>query len=133
VLKQNLTHAAWDAATRLGNFDSIVVAYRSHPRLLESLQSVAPGAIVRLLKSANDLHLAKKYGAPGTESRRGGGVLTAREAQVLDLVAAGASNRDVANALFISESTVKVHLRHAYEKLGARSRADAVALWLTRP
>ena len=60
-------------------------------------------------------------------------MLTAREAQVLDLVAAGASNRDVANALFISESTVKVHLRHAYEKLGARSRADAVALWLTRP
>jgi ATP/maltotriose-dependent transcriptional regulator MalT len=131
--KKELTQAAWDTANRLGNLDSVVIAYRGYPPLLAEFQSDAAGAILRLLESANDLQLAKKCGLTGPQGRRRGGVLTAREVEVLDLVAAGASNRAVAKALFISESTVKVHLRHVYEKLGARSRADAVALWLTRP
>lgn len=131
--RAKLTQAAWDAANRLGNFDSIVVAYRGYPPLLAEFRSAGAGAILRLVESANDLHLAKKYGLRGPTGRRRGGVLTAREVQVLDLVTAGASNQAVAKALFISESTVKVHLRHIYEKLGARSRADAVALWVTRP
>ena len=131
--KDEAANAAWEAAVRLGNFDSIVVAYRAHPQLLVNFASVGASALLGLLKSANDLQLAKKYGIAGAESaRRGGGELTNREEEVLNLVAAGASNREVAQALFISESTVKVHLRHAYEKLGARSRADAVAQWLTR-
>jgi DNA-binding CsgD family transcriptional regulator len=130
--KAELTQAAWNAANRLGNFDSIVVAYRGYPPLLAGFRSAGAGAILRLVESANDLHLANKYGLSGPQGRRRGGVLTAREVQVLDLVAAGASNQAVAKALYISESTVKAHLRHIYEKLGARSRADAVALWITR-
>ena len=55
------------------------------------------------------------------------GSLTAREAEVLELVASGGSNREIARRLFISEPTVKVHLRHIYEKLGVRNRAEASA------
>lgn len=53
--------------------------------------------------------------------------LSEREREVLAAVASGASNRDAAAMLFISESTVKSHLSHAYGKLGVDSRVDAVA------
>lgn len=55
-------------------------------------------------------------------------LLTARELEVLREVAAGGSNRDVARELFVSEATVKTHLAHIYEKLGAVDRAAAVAI-----
>lgn len=53
--------------------------------------------------------------------------LTPRELEILRLVAGGASNRDAAAELFISEATIKTHLLHAYDKLGVRDRAAAVA------
>ena len=52
--------------------------------------------------------------------------LSERELDVLRLIASGASNREAAGKLFISESTVKTHLLHIYEKLGVRDRAAAV-------
>ncbi len=51
--------------------------------------------------------------------------LTARELQVLKLVARGMSNKDVADALYISENTVKNHVRHILEKLHLHSRMEA--------
>ena len=54
-------------------------------------------------------------------------VLTPREHQVLDLVASGWSNRAIADELTVSEHTVKFHVRSLLEKLGADTRADAVA------
>ncbi len=54
--------------------------------------------------------------------------LTAREIEVLQLVVAGQRNREIGEKLFISEETVKVHLKHIMEKLGARDRTHAVAL-----
>ena len=59
--------------------------------------------------------------APGNEP------LSAREREVLALVAKGTSNRDIARELFISEATVKTHLTHLYGKLGVKDRAAAVA------
>ena len=53
--------------------------------------------------------------------------LSARELEVLELVAAGNTNREAAARLFISEATVKTHLLHIYEKLGVSDRAAAVA------
>jgi len=52
--------------------------------------------------------------------------LTDREMEVLKLVAKGASNRDIAKALFISENTVKNHVRNILEKLQIHSRMEAV-------
>ncbi|MFJ6353056.1 LuxR C-terminal-related transcriptional regulator [Streptomyces sp. NPDC092046] len=54
--------------------------------------------------------------------------LSAREHEVLELVAKGTSNREIAAELFISEATVKTHLTHVYAKLGAKDRAAAVAV-----
>ncbi|RKN05705.1 response regulator [Streptomyces radicis] len=53
--------------------------------------------------------------------------LSAREREVLRLVAKGTSNRRIAAELFISEATVKTHLAHVFAKLGANDRAAAVA------
>ncbi|WP_055722300.1 response regulator [Streptomyces niveiscabiei] len=54
--------------------------------------------------------------------------LSAREREVLALVAKGTSNREIARELFISEATVKTHLTHLYAKLGVSDRAAAVAV-----
>lgn len=59
-------------------------------------------------------------------SRSSGERLTAREAEVLSLVAEGRSNRDIGRALFLSEATVKSHLVHIFSKLGVGSRTAAV-------
>ncbi|MFG2478500.1 response regulator [Streptomyces fagopyri] len=58
--------------------------------------------------------------------------LSAREREVLALVAKGTSNREIARALFISEATVKTHLTHLYAKLGVNDRAAAVAVGYDR-
>ncbi|GHE93718.1 hypothetical protein GCM10017786_28120 [Amycolatopsis deserti] len=57
--------------------------------------------------------------------------LTAREVQVMELLAAGHSNRHIARQLVISERTAKTHVTHILRKLGVTSRAEAIACWLT--
>ncbi|MGP9612666.1 response regulator [Brachybacterium sp. AOP42-B2-9] len=52
--------------------------------------------------------------------------LSPRETEILEALATGATNREVAKALFISESTVKTHLVHLYDKLGVDSRTSAL-------
>jgi DNA-binding NarL/FixJ family response regulator len=54
--------------------------------------------------------------------------LTARELEVLKLVARGLSNRQIGESLFLSEATVKTHLAHVYAKLSVRDRVQAVVL-----
>jgi DNA-binding NarL/FixJ family response regulator len=58
--------------------------------------------------------------------------LTVREIEVLSHVAGGNRNRDIAERLFISEETVKVHIKHIMEKLGASDRTQAVAIAVRR-
>jgi DNA-binding NarL/FixJ family response regulator len=58
--------------------------------------------------------------------------LTPREIDVLRHIAGGNRNRDIANQLFISEETIKVHVKHIMEKLGASDRTQAVAIAISR-
>jgi DNA-binding NarL/FixJ family response regulator len=60
-------------------------------------------------------------------TRQSAGSLSEREAQVLRLVAAGKTNRDIAEALFISEKTVARHVSNIFDKLGVASRTAAAA------
>ena len=60
------------------------------------------------------------------------GRLSARELEVLSLVANGASNGQIAHALHISEATVKSHLLHIFGKLGVADRTAAVTVALQR-
>jgi two-component system response regulator DesR len=55
-------------------------------------------------------------------------LITGRERDVLDLIAAGATNREIADRLFLSPHTVKEHTSTLYRKLGARNRAEAVQI-----
>ncbi len=63
--------------------------------------------------------------APNTAQQQTLGI-TARELEVLTLVARGFSNREIATQLFVSENTVKTHCARAFEKLGAARRTQAV-------
>ena len=58
--------------------------------------------------------------------------LTAREVEVLQHVSGGNRNRDIAEILKISEETVKVHLKHIMDKLGAKDRTQAIAIAVRR-
>ena len=58
--------------------------------------------------------------------------LTAREVEVLQQVAGGNRNRDIGDLLHISEETVKVHIKHIMDKLGAKDRTQAIAIAVRR-
>ena len=100
------------------------------------LGAIEAGAVGYLLKDAPpaDLLAAVRSAAEGDSTlspvvanRLMTRVRTPRELEVLKLVAAGSSNRDIGKVLFLSEATVKSHLVHIYDKLGVRSRTSAVA------
>jgi DNA-binding NarL/FixJ family response regulator len=90
-----------------------------------------PGVQQRLLSAA-----ARSAGLPGSPGAAqapgppgaspGDGDLTPREAEVLRLIAAGASNREIARALFVSEATVKTHVNRIFAKTGSRDRVQAM-------
>jgi ATP/maltotriose-dependent transcriptional regulator MalT len=62
------------------------------------------------------------------EARREQLGITPRELQILEAVAAGLSNREIAERLYVSENTVKTHAARLFDKLGARRRTQAVQL-----
>ncbi|MFC3575478.1 response regulator [Streptomyces yaanensis] len=88
--------------------------------LFTAVRAAAQGRTV--LSPAVASRLVSAVRAPGNEP------LSAREREVLALVAKGTSNREIARVLFISEATVKTHLTHLYAKLGVNDRAAAVAV-----
>ena len=88
--------------------------------LFTAVRAAAHGRTV--LSPAVASRLVSAVRAPGNEP------LSAREREVLVLVAKGSSNREIARELFISEATVKTHLTHLYAKLGVSDRAAAVAV-----
>jgi len=87
--------------------------------LFNAVRQAAAGRTVLSPAVASRLVSAVRSPAPSP--------LAARERQVLELVARGTSNRDIARELFISEATVKTHLSHVFTKLGVTDRAAAVA------
>jgi DNA-binding CsgD family transcriptional regulator len=62
------------------------------------------------------------------ETTRGDLGITRRELEILELVALGMSNREIAGKLFVSENTVKTHCSRAFDKLGAKRRTQAVQM-----
>lgn len=93
------------------------------------LKDSPPTDIVRAIVTATRGQMMLAPQAAAVLARRvgGGPVLTAREIEILNLLAAGRTNRELARQLFISEATVKSHLTNIYGKLGVESRAGAVA------
>jgi DNA-binding NarL/FixJ family response regulator len=93
--------------------------------LFRAVRAAASGDAV--LAPAVATRLVGQLRAPGSAATPSPEPISARELEVLELVAGGASNREAAERLFISEATVKTHLIHIYSKLGVNDRAAAVA------
>ncbi|QXE38416.1 response regulator transcription factor [Streptomyces sp. GMY02] len=94
-------------------------------RLVEAIRSVAAGE--SLLSSKATLHVLERVRSMAEGPRVGTYSLTAREAEVVDLVAQGLSNHEIAARLDLSPLTVKTHVSRIMVKLGARDRAQLVA------
>ena len=120
----------------------ILTAYDTEERVLAALKA---GAVGYVLKGAPAGEIAQairavagggSYLTPRVAARvvaqvnapRRSGLLTARERQVLRLVARGRSNKQIARDLAITERTVKFHMTSIFNKLGADNRAQAIAI-----
>ncbi|HEY9375571.1 MAG TPA: response regulator transcription factor [Jiangellaceae bacterium] len=103
---------------------------RSSPEvLIEGIKVVATGA--GLLSPTVTRRLIEEFAhqpGPPNPPHASVNALTQREREVLSLVGAGLSNRELAARLFISEATVKTHIRRIMMKLGLRDRVQAVVL-----
>jgi DNA-binding NarL/FixJ family response regulator len=104
-----------DAAQR----NEILSRYREHTARFESVAARRDAAIAEVIP------LQPQVQELGQEP-------TAREIEVLQLISDGLVNREIGVRLFLSEETVKSHVRHLLAKLQARSRAHAVAVGLRR-
>jgi DNA-binding NarL/FixJ family response regulator len=117
----------------------VVTTFDSEADVLPAIEAGATGYLLKdatpqeLLRAVRAAHRGESVLAPsvagqlmGHVRRPGGPGLSKRELEVLRHVAEGASNREVARRLFISEASIKTHLLHIYDKLGVRDRAAAV-------
>jgi DNA-binding NarL/FixJ family response regulator len=119
----------------------VFTAYSERALLARGLESGAKGYVLKEAPHETLLRAIEKVAGGETfidpalipalaTSRDGGEILTAREREILQLLADGYSNADVATKLFISQETVKSHVRHILAKLEAETRTQAVAIAL---
>jgi DNA-binding NarL/FixJ family response regulator len=133
------------AAIRSEYPDAQIIILTTFEGDVEVQRALAGGARAYLIKStplAEFLDVIRKVAMgrtylPGHVARTlaehvGGDILSDREVQILTRVANGSRNREIGAQLAISEDTVKSHLRHVLEKLGAKDRTEAVAIGIRR-
>lgn len=119
-------------AVRAGAAGYLVHGRFTPDELVQAVQDVHEGRTALSPAVAPALFEALRDGTgpggasmPHAQSR-----LTEREVEVLDLIAQGLSNTEVAQRLYVSAKTVKNHINRAYGKLGVTTRAQAIAAWL---
>jgi len=96
-------------------------------QLISAVRTVAGGNA--LLSPAITKHVIRQFAKiPRPVPPKELGDLTAREQDILRLIAAGLSNAEIGHRLYISETTVKTHVTHILQKLGLRDRVQAVVL-----
>jgi DNA-binding NarL/FixJ family response regulator len=97
------------------------------------LKNMPPSELVQVIRQ---VHAGKKRVPPEVAAHLAEHMsdeeLTTREIDVLRRIAGGNRNRDIAELLFISEETVKVHIKHIMDKLGAKDRTQAIAIAVRR-
>jgi DNA-binding NarL/FixJ family response regulator len=116
----SLMHSVWDP---------VVCALRASPELARVTASddLLRPMLEEVYQRSHDSGLARRAGFRTRASGSPSDVLSPREREVLGLIARGLRNHEISEALFIADSTTKVHVRHILEKLGVRTRTEAVA------
>ncbi|MBP2320190.1 DNA-binding NarL/FixJ family response regulator [Kibdelosporangium banguiense] len=117
----------------------VLTTFDTDSDVLPAIEAGATGYLLKdasteeLLRAVRAAHQGQSVLSPSVANRLVGqvrkpqrGTLSPRELEVLRLVAAGATNREAASKLFISEASIKTHLLHIYAKLDVRDRAAAV-------
>jgi len=120
----------------------MLTTFEGDVEIQRSLEAGARGYLLKsmppkdLAEAIRQVHRGKKRIPPELAARLaehlGDEALTEREIEVLRHIAGGNRNREIADRLFISEETVKVHIKHIMEKLGAADRTEAVAIAVRR-
>ena len=120
----------------------MLTTFEGDVEIQRSLEAGARGYLLKsmppkeLVEGIRQVHAGKKRIPPQLAAQLaehlGDETLTEREIEVLRHIAGGNRNRDIAERLFISEETVKVHIKHIMEKLGAADRTQAVAIAVRR-
>jgi len=118
----------------------VLTTYDTDSDVLAAIEAGATGYLLKdapredLLRAVRSAHRGESVLSPTVAGRLMGNIrkpaqaaLSDRELNVLKLIADGATNKDAARRLFISEATIKTHLLHVYDKLGVRDRAAAVS------
>lgn len=136
-----------DAITRIreaspGARIVVLTTFDGDEDIYRALQAGAKGYLLKgmdlseLTEAIRTVHAGKtripSRVAEKLAERMGGASLTARELEVLKLIVAGKSNKDIGNALFISEATVKTHVNSLLSKLGVEDRTQAATTALQR-
>jgi DNA-binding NarL/FixJ family response regulator len=109
-----------------GSFTTDQLATAIRETVEGSGNPLSPAAVTALMAAVKEPPPGK-VGRPVGKAKFG---LSAREAQVMDLIAQGRVNRQIAAELFLSEKTVKNHVNRIFAKLAVGNRAAAIARWL---
>lgn len=120
----------------------ILTTFEGDVEIQRALEAGARGYLLKsgppgdLISAIRHVHAGKKRVPPEVAAQlaehMGFESLTAREIEVLGQIAGGNRNRDIGEKLFISEETVKVHIKHIMDKLGANDRTQAIAIAVRR-
>lgn len=120
----------------------MLTTFEGDVEMQRALQAGARGYLLKsmppseLIGGIRDVHAGRKRIPPVVAAQLAEHMseesLTARELDVLREAAGGNRNRDIAGRLFITEETVKVHMKHLMEKLGAKDRTEAVSIAIRR-
>jgi DNA-binding NarL/FixJ family response regulator len=120
----------------------MLTTFEGDAEIQRALEAGAQGYMLKsmprkqLVEMIRKVHAGKKHIPPEVAAHlaehMGEESLSKREVEVLHKVAGGNRNSDIATLLFISEETVKGHIKHIMEKLGASDRTEAVAIGLRR-
>lgn len=120
----------------------VLTSYGGDHDIYASLEAGAQAYLLKdtpreqLLDCIRTVNEGRKWIPPGLGERlaaqMGMPKLTKREMEIVQLIASGKSNKEIAVSLEISESTVKVHMLHIFKKLGATGRLDALRIVLQR-
>jgi two-component system NarL family response regulator len=129
---------ARDPATRV----LVLTTFDNEEDIFHALESGARGYLLKdttkeeLIAAVLQIHQGERYLPQAVASRLADRLvrpsLTPRELDVLRLVSRGRTNKEMASAMFISEETVKTHMKSLFQKLGVHDRAEAVSVSLQR-